>query len=332
MNPFELLTRETIAMFSREIKRAGLRPTVFGDTVLSRARPNKAKGRPRSNSVEAQEFSDGSQPSQSVEFSRTFPMSCSAGIALRNEFGRGWLERAQERTAVPYTLHCRRISMLKLPLVFRDGHLFVELERELWLFDTGAPTSFGEVKNLTIAEEPFTLSNSYMGLTAATLSQFVSVQCCGLLGADILGRFDHILDCARGTLSVSTTELPHSGQRLHLSEFMGIPILIARIAGNDYRMFFDTGAQISYFQDDSLKDFPACGSVTDFYPGFGQFQTDTHHIEVSLGGVHCTLRCGILPGLLGATLMMADTQGIIGNHILANRIVGYFPRRNALCL
>ena len=64
---------------------------------------------------------------------------------------------------------------------------------------------------------------------------------------------------------------------------MGIPIVIAQIAGRDYRMFFDTGAQISYFQDDSLTDFPASGSITDFYPGFGQFQTDTYLIEISLG-------------------------------------------------
>jgi hypothetical protein len=30
--------------------------------------------------------------------------------------------------------------------------------------------------------------------------------------------------------------------------------------------------------------------------------------------------------------MMAGTQGIIGNQILANQVIGYFPRRSALCL
>jgi len=41
---------------------------------------------------------------------------------------------------------------------------------------------------------------------------------------------------------------------------------------------------------------------------------------------------GPLFSLLGATLMMADAAGIIGNQILCNRIVGYFPRRRALAL
>lgn len=97
-------------------------------------------------------------------------------------------------------------------------------------------------------------------------------------------------------------------------------------------MFFDTGAQISYFQEDTITDFPSAGTVTDFYPGVGQFQTDTHQVQVGLGESAFTLRCGTLPGLLGATLMMADTSGIIGNQIMENRVIGYFPRRNVLCL
>ncbi len=31
---------------------------------------------------------------------------------------------------------------------------------------------------------------------------------------------------------------------------MGIPIVTASVGWSDYRMFFDTGAQISYFQED----------------------------------------------------------------------------------
>lgn len=223
-------------------------------------------------------------------------------------------------------------SMTTLPLIFSHGHLFVELEGHLWLFDTGAPTSFGAAERLLIADERFNLSSSYFNLTVSTLSQYVGVECSGLLGADVLGRFDHILDTTGGRLIVSTAELSHDGQRVHLDEFMGIPIVTARVGGSDYRMFFDTGAQISYFQEDSLADFPPAGSVTDFYPGVGQFQTDTHEVPISLGEISFLLRCGSLPSMLGATLMMADTQGIIGNQALNDRVAGFFPRRGILCL
>ncbi len=222
--------------------------------------------------------------------------------------------------------------MQTLPLIFKDGHLFVNMEGNLWLFDTGAPTSFGNITNFTIATKSFTIGKAYLGLSSETLSEFVGVQCIGLLGADILRHFDHLFDCANEQVTISLDELKHSGQTVHLSEFMGIPIITVCISGIEYRMFFDTGAQISYFQDDALADFPACGSVTDFYPGVGRFQTDTHLVKVSLCSVDFTLRFGALPDLIGATLMMADTQGIIGNQIMANRVTGYFPRRNVLCL
>jgi hypothetical protein len=224
------------------------------------------------------------------------------------------------------------MSMTTLPLIFNNGHLFVELEGHLWLFDTGAPTSFGASESLGIADEQFSLCSSYFGLTASTLSQYVGVECSGLLGADVLGRFDHILDTAGGRLTVSTAELSHEGQSVRLDEFMGIPIVTASVGGSNYRMFFDTGAQISYFQEDSLAEFPSAGSVTDFYPGAGEFQTDTHEVPITLGDISFLLRCGSLPGLLGAPLMMADTQGIIGNQVLIDRIVAFFPRRALLSL
>jgi len=222
--------------------------------------------------------------------------------------------------------------MHKLNIEFRDGHLFVELDGRLWLFDTGAPASFGELHNLTLVGNHYSLDDNYMGLTAKKLREFTGVQCAGLLGADILGNFDHIIDCNKGIIKIATDEIEYNGRALNLSSFMGIPILTACIAGHEYRLFFDTGAQISYFQDGSLQDFPPSGKVTDFYPGFGQFETYTYQVDISLDDVDFTLRCGALPSLLGATLMMANTQGIIGNQILSYQVIGYFPRRNLLCL
>ena len=156
--------------------------------------------------------------------------------------------------------------MCTLRLEFQDGHLFIELSGELWVFDTGAPNSFGRSPDLTIAGEQFNLSASYLGLDADLLSQFVGVTCAGLLGADVLGRFDHIVDIPSGALTISTDELNHGGQLVHLDEFMGLPIVTARIGDQDYRTFFDTGAQVSYFQDDLLATFPPAGVVSDFYP------------------------------------------------------------------
>ena len=222
--------------------------------------------------------------------------------------------------------------MLTLPLRLENGHAFLDLAGDLWLLDTGAPNSFGTPGSVDIADGHFRVGSDYLGLTAETLSQYVGISCVGLLGADVLGRFDHIFEAPEGRLTLSSAELPYDGADVPLDMFMGIPIVTAVVADREHRIFFDTGAQFSYFQDDALKRYPAAGAVTDFYPGVGQFETETHDVPVSLGGVAFTLRFGQLPHSLGMTLMMASTTGILGNAILAERTVGYFPRRRLLVL
>ncbi len=222
--------------------------------------------------------------------------------------------------------------MKTLPLQFREGHIFVEIDGALWLVDTGAPTSFGALNSVLFAGQRFSLESGYANLTATSLSEFVGVACVGLLGGDVLGGFDHLFDVPGGKLVVSSAELSHEGARVPMDAFMGIPIVEVRIDGRTYRMFFDTGAPISYFQDSSLGTFPPAGRVDDFYPGVGAFSTETHDVPIALGGTSFRLRCGSLPGILGMTLMVAGTQGIVGNAIFSDRVVGYFPRRSVLVL
>ncbi len=50
--------------------------------------------------------------------------------------------------------------MFTLPLIFKNGYLFVKLEDKLWLYDTGAPTSFGAVDCLKFAGKQFHLSST----------------------------------------------------------------------------------------------------------------------------------------------------------------------------
>ena len=220
-----------------------------------------------------------------------------------------------------------------LPLQLREGYLFIESGRELWLLHTGAPFSFGASRTLCIAGEQFSIGPGVAGINAETISQSVKVPCAGLIGADILGRFDHIMDIDGGTLALSKDELQHQGESIPLTYWMEIPVVKARIGDRVFQMFFDTGAHVSYLQDASLTSFPPAGRVNDFYPSFGTFQTETYEVPVSLGAVTFTLQCGTLPAQLAKTLlMMSDKKGIVGNAILHNRKVGYFPRRRMLIL
>ncbi|MEI7485547.1 MAG: hypothetical protein WCK13_12630 [Ignavibacteriota bacterium] len=222
--------------------------------------------------------------------------------------------------------------MLSVPLKYHEGHLFTTIDSYDWLLDTGAPASFGKVSQLSVENKIYNFPESYMGLTASALSEYVGHSTAGIIGADVLNNFDTLFDVPDGIVTFSELPLSLNGTVINTEEFMGIPIIDVKIDGINRRMFFDSGAQTSYFQDDSLANFPVAGTITDFFPGIGQFQTETYHVDINIAERIFTLRCGFLPGLLGMTLMMADTEGIIGSEILRNNKAGYFSRRKQLVI
>ena len=222
--------------------------------------------------------------------------------------------------------------MYEYSLSFEKEHLFMEINSLKWLIDTGAPSSFAQVNEIDLAGRSFSVSENYMGLTAGQLSEYIGTKCHGLIGVDILNQFDLLIDLNNYRLTVSIEEIKMDGNTIQMNDFMGIPIVSAKVGGEEYQLFFDTGAKISYLPESTFEAMEKLSEVKDFYPGFGTFVTSLHLVEVSVGDELYELKCGSLPSLLNMTLTMASTQGILGNELCQRGMVGYFPRRGVLCL
>lgn len=222
--------------------------------------------------------------------------------------------------------------MQQLRLGLRSGHLIASLSNGDWLLDTGSPTSFGGESEIELDDRRFTIAADYFGLNSAALSELVGEPLAGLIGTDVLGQLDLQIDIEAESVTASLQPIELAGIDIELEEFMGVSILRIQSGEGEHRMFFDTGAQISYFQNDGLESFRSAGKVRDFFPGMGEFETETHMVPFSIGPLAFEFRCGRLPDLLGLTLMMAGVEGIVGNEICAGRKIGYFPRRQMLVL
>lgn len=217
-------------------------------------------------------------------------------------------------------------------LNFELGHLFLSSKEGLWLLDTGAPNSFGDLGSIEICNKGYEFGSSYMGLDSKTLSEHLGCKALGIIGADILNLFDIVFDIPNNLVEFGNGKSDEHGACLALDEFMGIPIIEVEINGQSERMFFDTGAQISYWQSDALGVFPKKEIMNDFFPGVGTFEVQTHKVNCNLAGIENSILFGSLPGILGMTLMMADVTGIIGNEIMQKRRIGYFPKSSKLVL
>ncbi len=220
------------------------------------------------------------------------------------------------------------MASVTLPIVFRNNHLYVRIDGALWVYDTGADTSFGnQATSLLGPKEP--VPELYAGqFSAADISGFLGETVAGIIGADHINRYDHIIDLQSNQLTISDGDLTSPGCVQPLEFFMGVPILKAQIGGETHNLFFDTGAQISYFQGEAPAGATEAGTLEDFFPMIGTFSTATKLIAVGLQGLHPTLRCGQLPGLMGMALSMADVSGIVGNEVMRGRVTAFYPRRH----
>ena len=217
-------------------------------------------------------------------------------------------------------------------LVFKKDHLYVEIEGALWVYDTGADSSFGDRATGLLGPKE-DIADLYAGqFSAADISGFLGATVAGIIGADIINRYDHIIDLKANRLTVSDGDLTSEGFVQPLEFFMGVPMLKANIGGAAHSLFFDTGAQISYFQGTPPADAIDAEDLEDFFPMVGAFRTQTKHIKVGLNGLSHTLRCGKLPGMMGMALSMANVSGILGNEVMRNRVTAFYPRRDQLVL
>lgn len=222
--------------------------------------------------------------------------------------------------------------MQRLPLKFENNYLFVTIDNNDWLLDTGAPSSFGDVEQLILDNVNFTIDKEFLDLTATSLTGLIGNKMCGLIGADILNKFYFSIDVSDHYIEVSKNKIMLDGNTIEMTNFMGIPIIPVTVNGKTRQMFFDTGSQISYFQDKSVESFPHIGQMNDFFPGYGQFETDIYSVKTIIGDTTFILNYGRLPEALGMTLEIANVDGIIGNEILKNMTVAYHPKQCQLIL
>jgi hypothetical protein len=217
-------------------------------------------------------------------------------------------------------------------LKYSNGHIYVEIDGLDWLIDTGSPSSFGKITSINMLGKNFELEDSFLDLDVESLSEYVNHNVAGLLGTNILNEFNILFDIKNQIIIFSEDKIELVGEVFNIEEVMGVPVLQTQVDNKEISVMFDTGAQLSYFQKEIIDKEDSLGIVKDFYPGIGYFDTDTAMIDIKLGELNYTLKSGYLPKNMNMGLLMTGTEGIIGNDIMLESVVGYFPNENKLVL
>jgi hypothetical protein len=219
--------------------------------------------------------------------------------------------------------------MTTLGLNCTNDYLLVEFAKGLYVLDTGCPKTFGEAGTLAIGNEVFPHSPNYFSYDAEKISRTVGHRVNGIVGVDVLNRFDLVVDVPKRTVTFSAEPVDAPGVRIPLTFPMSLPHLVAHIEGLPYTLVFDTGATISYWNDARLSSFATEGCFNDHHPQFGAIATPTWRVPMRAGNTTLSVRCGQLPER-ATVLMQNGVAGVLSNEIMKDAPVAYLPRRSLL--
>lgn len=206
-----------------------------------------------------------------------------------------------------------------------NRHLLINDERGMILIDTGSPISFHQEQLICIYNDDYAVPASYMGITAAYLSEKVGCEIVGLLGMDIISQYTMWIntpDFGSFILFEKTEGNPSFSEVEHF-EVMGIPGICMDVNGKNVKLLFDTGAQISYISESCYQNQPVVRTTTDFAPLLNtEYQVDMYNLPATFCQKTFDVEFGAMPKALAQLLETIAVDGIIGYDLIhAFRIV-----------
>ena len=199
-----------------------------------------------------------------------------------------------------------------------DNHLIIDDNGKTVLVDTGAPTSIFDGAMLDFCGRQFPKGLAMCSVDA--ISDLLGMHVDALVGNDILGHFAVLIDYAEGTITLGDEPLNLPGAvELPFSMSFGVPKLSMTLQGEENRFFLDTGAKISYVSSQTTQGLNSVETASDFYMGYGHFDTPIYNMTATVAGQSFNVRVGNLPTMLEVALIgLSGTAGVIG-YVFFNR-------------
>lgn len=199
-----------------------------------------------------------------------------------------------------------------------DKHLIIEDNGNTYLIDTGSPFSVHDGDTLEFCGHQF--PRNMAPCSPNDISNLLGMHVDALVGYNVLKHFAVLFDYEKGEITFSDEGLSlPDAEAIPIDTSFGVPKVKMSLLGHEGLFFLDTGAKISYVASTTTNGLTPDETDTDFYVGYGDFETPIFNLETTIAGKIFHVRYGNLPMLLECTLMgLSGTKGVIGYDFFNN--------------
>jgi hypothetical protein len=205
--------------------------------------------------------------------------------------------------------------------IISTEHHLVKIDDKVFLIDTGSPISFylaGNIRTIKINENNYDVKENIIKIDGEVLNEFVGVNIDGIIGADILSKtggvyFDKISKTVKFT---SKNDFQHSVRvPLKVLGALGYYYIVLQLntGGNSISAILDTGAYMSYIDQDIARHGIPNGNAIDFAPMFGGWiNTTTVILPVSIGTQTQSISFAVMTKAIKTQVKMFGCKAILG--------------------
>jgi hypothetical protein len=178
-----------------------------------------------------------------------------------------------------------------------DGHVLVNVRGKEYVIDTGSPHTYTSENDLRIGELAIEGSTPPAGLLES-LPRNVSPGVVGLIGLDVIGRYDVSISLGNRVIGFHTNVLSLPGSRAlpvgRAAE--SVPILQNLLVnGRSFEALLDLGARFSYLAIPDADQGRGFGSAWDFWPAnpaIDRFPVRLHNVTLRISDRDCPMTAG----------------------------------------
>lgn len=199
-------------------------------------------------------------------------------------------------------------------IVLFDGHLIFEDNGLKVLIDTGSPTTISRTGSFDFMGHKFSCMTNLGGNGISELSEMMGYDIDVLMGMNLIEQFYIQTDYKRKEIVFSSEKLPFEsiGTTPIIRGNMGEVVICLSVKGQEVKLLLDTGAKISYIDEQFTIGETIVDTKDDFNPLTGDFKTPIYSMVASVGGQPFPVSFGTLPYGLAMALRRMGLAGAIG--------------------